>query len=794
MILCLPQPRIMQSLASNLPRTSFLAASSLALPRTRARTDLHGMWERYVNGELFDTIPVPSSQRPLGYYRLKRKCLLPKIAGGQRAYLHFDAINYFGRAFVNGTELGAMGPYVPYEFEVTRAVREGNNAVEVSIADLHGEPGGSGKDEVELGVSPGWEASSGIIRDVYMEYRPEVFVDNVRFSYELSGNYSKAACRVALFFNAASQTSGRVEVALLQGGAVVARAQKDLSLVAGPSEAAMTFDVDAPLLWSPARPNLYTLQVQLRTSGQDVYMGRTGFRDVRAAGRHFELNGSRLVLHGVCRHDMWKDQGFTLTYDQMRQDMQMIKMMGANFVRLVHYPHHRHIVELADELGLLVTEEPGHWNVDFRKMPRGRIDASLTVLERTIRRDWNSPSIFAWLLGNECTVTVDYLREAKELCSRLDPIRRLISFANIYNEPKKTYDAAGLDFYSRHQYGFDEKKFAKAAEEFGPDKPLVHTEWGWEDPSAGQITYERDFDRLMDQIEAGNLAGHSFWSWQDVRQYTRVDWPTHNGVLLSGVVEESRTPRERLYMELTRLFLMRRREATPAGQRPERVALRVPPWAPSARFESVDLQKLAGSESASKAWADLESRMSKYWEASWITADQWKRTGGRLQFWRSAEVDVGGATFRSPFVDGHARPLVLTPDSPEITVPVGLSCARLHILGHVALPTGYPLAGKAGDTAAVYTVQYASGATQEIPLRHGIEIARANLIHEATRIDPIATAAPRALIFNKDVVREQYQVLLFSLPLRGGAVRSLQIRLNREEQPLLVFAINAEVA
>jgi beta-glucuronidase len=786
---------MMQSPVSDLARPNSLAASSATLPRSRARSDLNGIWERYVNGELFDAIPVPSSQRPLGYYRLKRNCLLPKLAAGQRAYLHFDAVNYYSRAFVNGVELGVMGPYVPYEFEVTRTLREGNNSVEVSVADLRGEPGGAGKDEIELGVSPGWEASSGIIRDAYFEYRPAVFIDNVRFGYELNGEYSKASCRIEVFFNAAAQTSGRAEVALLQGGSVVARTSKDLSLAAGPSEAELTLVLDVPLLWSPARPNLYTLRVELETAaGHDVYACRTGFRDVRARGRHFELNGSRLVLHGVCRHDMWKDHGFTLTYDQMRRDMQMIKMMGANFVRLVHYPHHRHVVELADELGLLITEEPGHWNVDFRKMPRGRIDASLTVMERTIRRDWNSPSIFAWLLGNECTVTVEYLREAKALCNRLDPIGRLVSFANIYNEPKKTYDAAGLDFYSRHQYGFDEKKFAKAAEEFGPDKPLVHTEWGWEDPGAGQITYERDFDRLMDQIDAGNLAGHSFWSWQDVRQYTRVDWPTRNGILLSGVVEESRTPRERLYMELSRLFLMRRREATPAGRRPDRVALRVPPWTPTARFQSIDLQELAASQSARSAWVDLESRMAKYWEASWITADQWKRTGGKLQFWQAAEVDVGGTTFRCPFIDGHARPLVLTPDSPEITVPIGLSCTRLHILGHVTLPTGYPLVGKGGDIAAVYTVRHASGEKQEIPLRHAIEIARANLIHEATRIEPIATAAPRALVFNKDVVRERYQILLFSLPLRGGAIRSLEIRLNSGEQPLLLFAINAEVA
>jgi beta-glucuronidase len=785
----------MQSLVSALSRPNSLTASHASISSTRARADLQGIWERHVNGELFDAIPVPSSLRPLGNYRLKRHCLLPKLAAGQRAYLHFDAVNYFSRAFVNEVELGKLGPYVPYEFEATQVLREGNNAVEVSIADLRGEPNGAGKDEIELGVSPGWEASSGIVHDAYIEYRPPAFIENARLGYEFSGNYSKASCRAGVFLNSSVQASGHVVISVLQGDSVVARTGKDVNLTAGIRETEATLTVDDPVLWSPTRPNLYTLHVDLETSaGKDSYICRTGFRDLRARGRRFELNGSPLVLHGVCRHDMWKNQGFTLTYDQMRQDMQMIKMMGANFVRLVHYPHHHHIIELADELGLLVTEEPGHWNVDFRKMPRGRIDASLAVMERTIRRDWNSPSVFAWLLGNECTVTVDYLREAKALCNRLDPIGRLVSFANIYNEPKKTYDAAGLDFYSRHQYGFDEKKFAKAAEEFGPDKPLVHTEWGWEDPRAGQITYERDFDRLMDQIEAGNLAGHSFWSWQDVRQYTRVDWPTHNGILLSGVVEESRAPRERLYLELTRLFQMRRREATLPCRRPERVALRVPPWEPVARFQSIDLQATAASEPARKAWQELESQMAKYWATSFNAPDQWKRTGGKLQFWEGAEVDAGGAPFRCPLVDGRVRPLVLTSDSPEITVPIGLNCTRLHVLGHVALPMGYPLVGKSGEAAAVYTVQYASGAKQEIPLRHGIEIAGANLIHEATRVDPMAAAAQRALVYKKDAVRERYQVLLFSLPLRGGVVRSLRVRLNPGEEPLLLFAVNAEVA
>ena len=179
---------------------------------------------------------------------------------------------------------------------------------------------------------------------------------------------------------------------------------------------------------------------------------------------------------------MWKDQGFTLTREQMAQDMRMIKTMGANFVRLAHYPHHRHILELADELGLFVTEEPGHWNVEFKDMPRARIDVSLAIMERTIRRDWNSPSVFAWLLGNECAVTAEYLREGKALCNQLDPIQRLVSFAHIYGNSKQIFDDGEMDFYTRHMYDFDEDKFKKAAESFGDGKPLVHTEWGWETP------------------------------------------------------------------------------------------------------------------------------------------------------------------------------------------------------------------------------------------------------------------------------------------------------------------------
>ena len=777
-----------------LPSLSQARAALQGLADHRSRVDLNGEWERHVNGALFDLVRVPSSRRPLGYYRLKRTFLLPKLSPHQRAILHFDAITYHGRAFINEVEVGTMGPYVPYEFDFTAQAREGSNQVEVAIADLIPDAAGAGKDEIELGVNPGWEGYGGIIRDVYVEVRPAAFIDNIRFGYKLDKAYSSASCEVRLHLSSLLRTPGQVEVTLYQGKAAVAKATRAPEIPQGNSESAVTFELKAPLLWSPDQPNLYELVAQLKTdSGLDEFSCRTGFRDIAIRGRTFELNGQPLVLNGVCRHDMWKDQGFTLSREQMEQDMRMIKGLGCNFARLVHYPHHRYVVELADELGLLVTEEPGYWNMDFRTMRRSMIEAGLRILERTIRRDWNAPSVFAWLLGNECTLTVDYLKEGKALCRRLDPIARPVSFANSMGneESKAIFEQAGMDFFDQHAYGFDENKFSKSVEIFGDSRPTTFTEWGWEVVGGEEIVYDRDFDRLLELVETQKVAGHAFWSWQDMRQYSRIDWPTQNGILLSGVVTEAREPRPRLYLELARLFERRRREELPASRRPRSVPLRWVPWSSKSKFQPIDLQSLVDSESSQKAWTDLESMMAEFWSRSRLASDQWKRTSERLMLWQGSTVEISGVSFKIPVVAEFVRPLVLTPRFRELEIPVGTPATQLHFLGNVTLPTGYPVAGQAGETIASYGIHYERGKVQEVPLRHGVEVARANLVHEATRINPMLTSAQRVLEFTKDVAREHYQVLLFSVPAGGGKVDRITCRLAGD-QPLLIFALTVE--
>jgi beta-glucuronidase len=757
--------------------------------------DLGGAWERRVNGKFFDVITVPSSQRPLGFYHLKREFLLPALSGGERAILHFEGITYHGRVFVNDAELGTMGPYIPYELEFTEQAKEGRNSLVVAIADLVPEPSGAGKDEIALGVNPGWEAYGGIIRDTYVELRPAAHITNVQLGYVLSQGYTKAVCRARIFVNSSAPASGEVEVRLFKRELGVAGRAEHLQVSAGTSEVEVTFEVEAPDLWSPAEPNLYELRASLKSEhGEDAWSCRTGFREVGIKGNRFELNGERLVLNGVCRHDLWKDQGFTLTRQQMAQDMGMIKGLGANFVRLVHYPHHRHIVELADELGLLVSEEPGYWGMDFEKMPRSMIELGYRIMEGTIRRDWNSPSVFAWLLGNECKLTVEYLREGKERCRRLDVLARPVSFANSMKaqDTKRIFEQAGMDFFDEHVYPSDFHEYRNTAESFGDSRPLTFTEWGWEQVGDKDIFPETHSELILELVKSGKLAGHAFWSWQDMRQYSRLDWPTAEGILMSGVVNESREMRPDLYMELGALFQGRTLEPQPPDTRPTILPLKWGPATPGASFHTVDLQALVESAQGARAWAGLETVLAKFWPRAPMAEDQWKRTGEKFLLWQGSELAIAGIPFRTPAVNGYVRPVLLTQETSEVAISVGQECERLHILGQVTFPLGYPVVGKRGEKVATYRVRYNGGRELTVPVRNGIEVAQSNRIHVATRIDAVATGAQGALEFVKDVVREQYQVLLWSLPVERGKVESMHCKLEPGQPALAIFAITAE--
>lgn len=231
-------------------------------------------------------------------------------------------------------------------------------------------------------------------------------------------------------------------------------------------------------LWSPDSPEMYQLNVYLLKEREtlDFYSCNIGFREFSCDRHRFLLNGKPLFLKGVCKHEMYGESGHCPTEEQMLVDMHHIKEIGCNFVRLVHYPHNKKIIDIADQIGLFVSEEPGLWWSDTAnpKVSGG----SLEVLKRTILRDRNHPSIAFWLSFNECRFTEQFLIDSAKVCRQYDPTR-LVSGANCMSieETLKYFNICGYDFYTMHPYSQTVELALESARVLN-DKPLLFTEWG----------------------------------------------------------------------------------------------------------------------------------------------------------------------------------------------------------------------------------------------------------------------------------------------------------------------------
>jgi hypothetical protein len=187
------------------------------------------------------------------------------------------------------------------------------------------------------------------------------------------------------------------------------------------------------------------------------------------------------------------------------------------------------------------------------------------------------------------------------------------------------------------------------------------------------------------------------------------------------------------------------------------------------------------------------SPITSRWETTWLTQGQWKRAGEKLEFWKDIPIEILGVPFVTPLVAGFARPLAVTAEVPEVEIPIRQRCSRLHILGQINLPSGFPLAGEVGRKAAEYIVKYPGGRTHHIPLRHGIEVCCGSLIHQASRIAPAATSSQHAITYIRNYSRERYQVLLFSVDVAGPPIESLTLSLEPQQPPLLLFALSLEL-
>lgn len=176
----------------------------------RKRISLNGTWDRLIGGHLWDTVTVPSSLAPAGIYSLERTISLSVLTPGRLAFLHFEGLTYHGDISVNGKKIGEAGAYVPADLDVTAALLEGSNHISVRITDLPVLP--SSDAYAAIGVNPGWESYGGIVRDVWLESRPESYIENVRLSYRVIERSKQADCVAQVHLSSRVQRTAGIQI------------------------------------------------------------------------------------------------------------------------------------------------------------------------------------------------------------------------------------------------------------------------------------------------------------------------------------------------------------------------------------------------------------------------------------------------------------------------------------------------------------------------------------------------------------------------------------------------------
>jgi len=520
------------------------------------------------------------------------------------------------------------------------------------------------------------------------------------------------------------------------------------------------FSLDRVFPWSPESPSLYQLEIGFSGGGMsDSRSLDVGFREFIANGQCFYLNGQQTFLKGVARHEMWGEQGFTLTREQIEQDLTLIKEMGANFIRLVHYPHSRYTIEYAAKIGLMVSEEPGLWWSDLSN--EYITDCALEIMRRTVLRDRCNPAVVAWLFFNECVLEKagGYLKRGAEMCRALDPTRLLSGASCMPDaETKKVLSETGMDFYTQHPYNY-EGQWNLAAAELMRDKPLVFTEWGgWLihfNPNL--IALHKNIVAQLTHAEDGQpkLSGMCWWMWSDMYQMCRGLPACIDGLLSDGLVDRYRN-RKPTYAVMAEFF-----DIADHKPRPRFEVEEYPAGAAAGELTPVDLSHLRGPGNDA-LWKDAvqKDHMKRHEKSN-------ARKGGNEGIYIHRDIKTLSG-LRAEIPAGY--PVILRAERSKAEIPVGLGVDEIYLFGAVTFYDGYPVRGRFGETAAKITLRYSDGAAEDIPMRHGLEIASAAMRALHSRIDPRAALAPRAAVLTLEANWEVYAVNLLKIPADGEKI------------------------
>jgi beta-galactosidase len=342
----------------------------------------------------------------IGYYR--RNFDVPASWSGRRVFVHFGSIKSVGFVWVNGQKVGmSKDSKTPQEFDITHAVQPGRNSIAVEVFRW--------SDASYLECQDFWRLS-GIPREVVVYTQPQVRLRDfvARCGLDESGAAGVFDLEVELKNHTGRQAAVSVTYEIIDAaGQIAASGSRTIEMSDSAGTTGFNAVIPSVHAWSAETPSLYTLVLTLKdTDGNttEATSVKVGFRTSEIKNGQFLVNGKRVLLKGVNTHEFHPNTGQVIDPSTTRLDMERMKQLNINAIRLSHYPQPEFFYDLADQYGFYLIDEA---NIESHGMgydrSKGRslannLDWTAAHLFRTrnmFERDKNHPSVVIWSLGNE---------------------------------------------------------------------------------------------------------------------------------------------------------------------------------------------------------------------------------------------------------------------------------------------------------------------------------------------------------------------------------------------------------
>lgn len=329
----------------------------------------------------------------------------------------FEGVMNHAKVYINGHYITEhFGGYTPFEVNATPHLNPAEENVITVVVDST-----ERNDTPPFGFVVDYLTYGGIYREVYMEYRSPVIIENVKIATpEVSERHSRY--EIDIFTSAPLDSSYLIKAEILFGGELVYTHTL-------PTTEINHFKVNDAFhntkLWSIENPDLYQLRVQLIQQDEilDEFITKFGFRTIEFRNNGFYLNGELVKLRGLNRHQSFPYVGYAMPKSAQIKDAEILKYeLGLNCVRCSHYPQSKFFLDHCDAIGLLVFEElPGWQHIGDEVWQEN----ALKSIEEMIKRDWNHPSIIIWGVRiNESKDNDTFYSSANALAHRLDDSRQ----------------------------------------------------------------------------------------------------------------------------------------------------------------------------------------------------------------------------------------------------------------------------------------------------------------------------------------------------------------------------------